>query len=341
MCAGCALYYTYVIIQQCGEAVNVRRSALLYTIRMRILFLGTPAFAAIPLRSLVAAGLEVVGVVTQPDRPAGRGGSMQAPPVKLAATELGLRVLQPATLKEPAVIEQLAALQPDVGVVAAYGEILRKAVLSLPPLGYLNIHPSLLPLYRGPSPVSAAIRAGDAVTGVSVMLLERAMDAGPILAQAVVSLPAKARSGPLTEELFHIGAELLVRVLPLYANGELHAVPQDHSQATFSTLLTKADGELDWQEPALVLERKLRAFDPWPGVWTTVAGAPLKILAAIVEPTQADAPPGTVLPGDRLLVATGSGMLELQTVQPAGKRPMAGTDWLHGLRDRGAVRLGT
>ncbi|MBA3945429.1 MAG: methionyl-tRNA formyltransferase [Herpetosiphonaceae bacterium] len=307
---------------------------------MRILFLGTPTFAAIPLRALVAAGHDVVGVVTQPDRPAGRGGSMQAPPVKLAATELGLPVLQPPTLKEPVVVEQLAALRPDVGVVAAYGEILRKAVLALPSLGYLNIHPSLLPLYRGPSPVSAAVLAGDEVTGVSVMLLERAMDAGPILAQAVVPLAPTARSGPLTDELFQLGAELLVRVLPLYAKGELQAVPQEHSRATFSSMLRKADGELDWREPALVLERKLRAFDPWPGVWTMVEGVPLKILAATVEPTDVDAPPGMVLPGEQCRVMTGSGVLEVHTVQPSGKRPMAGADWLRGLRDRSAVRLG-
>lgn len=308
---------------------------------MRVVFLGTPAFAALPLRALVAAGHEVVGVVTQPDRPAGRGGALQPPPVKVVANELGLPVLQPATLKDPAAVEELRALGPEVGVVAAYGEILRQKVLDLPPLGYLNIHPSLLPLYRGPSPVAAAILAGDDMTGVSVMLLERAMDAGPILAQAVVPLPRTARAGPLTDELFGLGADLLIRVLPLYKSGELQPIAQDHSAATFSGMLSKADGALDWTLPALVLERKVRGLDPWPGAWTTLYTSQIKILAAQVDPEHVDLPPGSLVPGSTLRVATGSGLLELTSIQPAGKRPMAGTDWLRGLRDRDQVRLGT
>ena len=307
---------------------------------MRILFLGTPAFAAIPLRALVAAGHTVIGVVTQPDRPAGRGGALQPPPVKVVALELGLPVLQPPTLKTPDATAALAALQPDVGVVAAYGEILRKDVLALPPLGYLNIHPSLLPLYRGPSPVAAALLGGDDITGVSVMRLERAMDAGPILAQATIPLPPTARNGPLTEQLFEIGAELLVRVLPLYAAGQITPVVQDHGAATFSSMLSKADGQLDWTLPALVLERRIRAFDPWPGTWTTVEGTTLKILAAHIEAASADAVPGAVLTGEAPRIATGSGVLVLETVQPAGKRPMAATDWLRGLRGQ-AVTLGS
>lgn len=308
---------------------------------MRIVFLGTPSFATIPLRALLAAGHEIIGVVTQPDRPAGRGSKLQSPPVKVTAEAHGLPVLQPATLKDKEVVEQLRALQPDVGVVAAYGEILRQNVLDIPSLGYLNIHPSLLPLYRGPSPVAAAILAGDDMTGVTVMRLERAMDAGPILAQAVVQLAPTARSGPLTDELFTIGSELLVRVLPLYQSGELQALPQDHSRATFSTMLQKADGALDWTLPALVLERKVRAFDPWPGAYTTFNGVQFKIQAAHVEQEHIDALPGTVLSGPTLRVATGSGVLQLDMVQPAGKRAMSGSDWLRGVQEREGLRLGT
>ncbi len=308
---------------------------------MRVIFLGTPAFAARPLEALAAAGHEIVAVVTQPDRPAGRGGALQAPPVKVAALALGLTVLQPATLKDPAVVAQLRALAPEVGVVAAYGEILRQRVLDIPPLGYLNIHPSLLPLHRGPSPVAAAILAGDDVTGVSVMRLERAMDAGPILAQAVQPLPRDARAGPLTDELFAVGSELLVRALPLYAAGELRPVAQDHSAATISGMITKQDGLVDWSRPALVIERALRAYDPWPGAWTTVGGQPLKLVAGAVEAEHVDQPAGTVLPGPALRVTTGSGVLSLLTVQPAGKRAMPGGDWLRGVRDRAALRLGS
>src|SRR5688500_12150035 len=178
---------------------------------LRIIFLGTPDFAAIPLEALANdQRYTVVGVVTQPDRPAGRGRAPEPPPVKHAALRLGIPVLQAETLRDPAAVERLVALRPDVGVVAAYGEILRKNVLAIPPLGYLNIHPSLLPRHRGPTPVSGAILAGDAETGVTVMLLDAKMDAGPILAQQRVPLPPDARSDALTEQLFMLGSALLL-----------------------------------------------------------------------------------------------------------------------------------
>ncbi|CAA9238874.1 MAG: Methionyl-tRNA formyltransferase [uncultured Chloroflexia bacterium] len=305
---------------------------------MRVVFLGTPAFVVQPLRRLVEAGHEIVAVVTQPDRPAGRARAPQPPPVKQAALDLGLPVVQPETLRDPAAVEQLRALRPEVGVVAAYGEILRRNVLEIPTLGYLNIHPSLLPLYRGPSPVAAAILAGDAVTGVTVMLLERAMDAGPILAQASLPLDQEARTGPLTGQLFAMGANLLVGALPLYAAGELVPEPQDHARATITHMLVKDDGRLDWSEPAAKLERAVRAYDPWPGAWTTFLDQPLKIIRATVEAGAVEAAPGTILDTPSLLVATGDGLLRLDEVQPAGKRPMAGSDWRRGQRN--AVRLG-
>jgi len=309
---------------------------------MRILFLGTPSFAAIPLRALVSAGHEIVGVVTQPDRPAGRSKALQAPPVKVAALELGIPVLQPTTLRDDTVVEQLRALQFDVGIVAAYGEILRRKVLEIPQLGYLNIHPSLLPLYRGPTPVAAAILSGDEISGVSIIRLVRAMDAGPIVAQATMPLKPDARAGALTDELFEIGAQLLVGVLPLYAAGELQPQPQDESQATYCQLLRKEDGRIDWSLPALVLERVVRAYDPWPGAFTTWHGQPIKIGTTRVDSDwHGSETAGTILDGTELRIATGSGALELLDVQPAGKRMMTGGDWLRGQRELIGQQLGT
>jgi methionyl-tRNA formyltransferase len=210
---------------------------------------------------------------------------------------------------------------------------LRKNVLDIPPLGYLNIHPSLLPLYRGPTPVNAAILAGDEITGVSIIRLVRAMDAGPIIAQATLTLPRDARAGALTDELFEIGAQLLVGALPLYAAGEIQPQPQDDSQASYCKMLSKEDGRIDWSLPALVIERMIRAYDPWPGAFTIWNGQPLKISAASVDADwRGDEAPGTVLDSTTLKVATGSGALELQQLQPAGKRQMNGNDWLRGQR---------
>ncbi len=305
---------------------------------MRLIFMGSPAFAVHPLEALAAAGHEIAAVVTQPDRPAGRDRRLTPPPVKLAAQRLGLPVLQPETLRDPAVVEQLAALRPEVGIVAAYGEILRKAVLAIPPLGYLNIHPSLLPLHRGPTPVAGAIMAGDSETGVTIMRLDPGMDSGPILAQVVVPLPPDARAGPLTDELFRLGARLLVETLPAYGAGQLQPREQDHSQATVTKLLKKEDGRVDWGQPALVIERMTRAYDPWPGAHTTWNGQSLRLLAGAVRADwEGSEAPGTLLgrgPAGGPLVATGSGALELLELQPAGKRPLRGADWLNGLRER-------
>lgn len=327
---------------------------------MRVLFLGTPSFAATVLERLARdARYELVGVVTQPDRKAGRGGSPQPPPVKRRASELGLAapLLQPETLRDPQVVAQLAALRPDVGVVAAYGEILRKDVLAIPPLGYVNIHPSLLPRHRGPSPVAGAILSGDAETGVSLIRLTARMDAGPILAQERVALPPDARAEPWTERLFALGAELLVEALPRYAAGALTPAPQDDGLATYTALLKKEDGAVDWRAPAAQIERMTRAYDPWPGAHTTWRGQPLKIIAARAAATEstedseetrsvssvssvANLPPGTLLDGaGGPLVVAGDGLLELVTVQPAGRRPMDARDWQRGLHGAGG-RMG-
>ncbi|MFL5802204.1 MAG: methionyl-tRNA formyltransferase [Roseiflexaceae bacterium] len=310
---------------------------------LHIVFLGTPDFAAIPLEALTNdQRYTVVGVVTQPDRPAGRGRAPEPPPAKRAALRLGIPVLQPETLRDPSAVAQLAALRPDIGVVAAYGEILRKDVLAIPPLGYLNIHPSLLPRHRGPTPVAGAILAGDAETGVTVMRLESKMDAGPILAQRRVPLAPDARAGELARQLFELGAAMLVEALTPYAAGQIAPVPQNDSQASYTRLLQKSDGAIDWGTPAILIERMTRAYDPWPGAWTSWRGQPLKIIGARAQAGwQGDAPPGALLDRtDGLWVATGAGALELLMVQPAGKRALPAIEWRRGLRDIGGARLG-
>jgi len=310
---------------------------------IQVIFLGTPEFATIPLEALARdPRYQVVGVVTQPDRPAGRGRAPEPPPVKRAALNLGIPVLQPETLRDPAVVEQLAALRPDVGVVAAYGEILRKNVLAIPPLGYLNIHPSLLPRHRGPTPVPGAILAGDSETGVTVMLLDAKMDSGPIVAQQRVPLPLDARSDKLTQELFELGATLLLESLSRYAAGAVAPMPQDDSQATYTKMLKKEDGAIDWGASAGQIERMTRAYHPWPGAQTIWRGQPFKIIAALAHPDwTGDDPPGTLLPqADGIWVATGTGALELLTVQPSGKRALAAAEWRRGLREIVGAKFG-
>jgi len=309
---------------------------------MRVIFLGTPEFAAIPLEALAHdARYQVVGVVTQPDRAAGRNRAPE-PPVKRAAVRLGIPVFQPESLRDPTAVEQLAALRPDAGVVAAYGEILRKNVLAIPPHGYLNIHPSLLPRHRGPTPVPGAILAGDTETGVTVMLLDAKMDSGPILAQQHIPLPPDARSGPLTEQLFTLGSALLLEALAGYAAGTLNPIPQDDSQATYTKLLKKEDGLIDWGAAAIQIERMTRAYHPWPGAHTSWHGQPFKIIAARVHTEWAgSAAPGTLLPqNDSVWVATGAGAIELLSVQPSGKRPLAAADWWRGIKQIAGARLG-
>jgi methionyl-tRNA formyltransferase len=310
---------------------------------MRVIFLGTPEFAAIPLEALARdPRYQVVGVVTQPDRAFGRGRAPEPPPVKRAALQLGIPVFQPESLRDPSAVEQLAALRPDAGVVAAYGEILRTNVLAIPPHGYVNIHPSLLPRHRGPTPVPGAILAGDTETGVTVMLLDAKMDSGPILAQQRVPLPPDARSGQLTEDLFRLGSALLLDALAEYAAGSLIPMPQDDSQASYTKLLKKEDGAIDWGMPAIQIERMTRAYHPWPGAHTSWRGQPFKIIAARAHPEWNGAgAPGALLPErDSVWVATGAGAIELLTVQPSGKRPLDAADWWRGLKETARARLG-
>ena len=307
----------------------------------RIVFMGSPEFAVPSLEALVTEH-NVVGVVTQPDRPAGRGGTLRQPPVKVAAQACDVPVFQPPTLRSSDALDRLREWSPEAIVVAAFGQILTSDVLELPPHGCLNVHPSLLPRWRGPAPVPAAIMAGDEVTGVTIMKLDVGVDTGPILSQREVPIRPDDTAATLLARLSHIGAELLVETLPPYLSGEIVPQPQPETGVTISQELEKEDGRLDWTRSAVALGRQIRAVTPWPGAFTTWKGHRLKVLAATSHPhREADADPGTVVPVDGGAgVVTGEGVLELLEVQRAGKRALPIRDFLNGYQDFVGSRLG-
>ncbi len=303
----------------------------------RVVFMGTPAFAVPVLQALAASEeAEVAAVYTRPDRPKGRGRAVEMPAVKGCALGLSLPVFQPPSLRNEAAQEQLAGLNPDVIVVAAYGQLLPPAVLNAPSLGCLNLHPSLLPKYRGASPVAAAILDGAAVTGVTLMLLDEGMDTGPIVAQLEHPLSGKETAGNLTAALFQSGAELLLDTLGPWAAGKITAKPQDGTLATVTRRLERGDGEADWKTPAQELERRCRAFDPWPGLYTNWDGKTLKLLE--VEPLPATAAeevaPGVVVALDEgetpIGVGAVDGVLGLKSLQLEGRRAVSAAEFLRG-----------
>jgi methionyl-tRNA formyltransferase len=310
----------------------------------RIVFMGTPEFAVPVLEALVER-YEVVGVITQPDRPAGRGGAQARPvppPVKEAALARGVLVYQPQTLRTPEAVAKIANWQPEVIVVAAFRQILRPAVLSLPPHGCLNVHASLLPRYRGAAPIPAAILAGEAVSGVTLMLMGEGLDSGPILAQAEWTVAPNETTGSLTASLAKVGARLAVEALPRWLAGEIRPQSQDESLATWCRPLIKEDGLMDWSRPALVLDRQVRACDPWPGAYTWLGKERLKVVGARSHPTwQGELAPGHVLAWpEGIGVVTGEGLLELVEVQLAGKKAMSAEVFARGRRDLMGTRLG-
>lgn len=302
---------------------------------MRTIFMGTPAFACPSLVALLDAGYEVVAVVTQPDREAGRGRQWVTSPVKQLAQARGLLLLQPARVRRPAVIEELRTLAPDLIVVAAYGQILPPEIINLPPHGCINVHASLLPRHRGASPIQAAILAGETTTGITIIQMDAGMDTGPILAQATLEIAPTENAATLGEKLARLGGETLVQTLPAWLAGQITPQPQDDTQATYCRPLRKEDGRLDWQQPAEALERQVRAMYPWPGAYTTFAGHLLKVLTASVGPAGLPAgPAGRVipLPGPAAAVCTGAGHLILHTVQLEGRRPLPIAAFLAGQR---------
>ncbi len=295
--------------------------------------MGSPDFALPTLRAL-QAHFDLVGVVTQPDRPAGRGKRLQPPPVKRLALELGLPLIQPRRLHQPEAMQQLRDWAPDVIVVAAFGQILRPAVLTLPPHGCVNVHASLLPRWRGAAPINAAILHGDAETGVTIMQMDEGLDTGPILSQRAIPIRETDTAGVLFDRLAVLGAELLTETLPRWVRGEITPQPQDEAQATYAPMLKKEDGRLDFTRSAGWLARQVRAFNPWPGTFFTFAGQRLRVLRAQALPwPEAPLPPGERLVWRKLpAVAAADGLLLLEEVQPAGKKPMSGRAFLAGAR---------
>lgn len=298
----------------------------------RLVFMGSPEFALPTLRLLAAGAYPVVGVITQPDRPAGRGRALSPPPVKNLALQLGLPVIQPERLKDPSAIAQLQDWAPDLIVVAAFGQILRPAVLDLPRWGCLNVHASLLPRWRGAAPIQAAILHGDPQTGVTIMRMDSGVDTGPLLSQRATAIGEDENAGSLGARLAILGAELLLETLPGYLRGELQPEPQEDALATYAPMLKKEAGRLDFNQPAGPLARRVRAFNPWPGSFTTWQGQPLKILRAHAAHTTA-LPAGSRTTLDGLpAISANPGLLVLDEVQPAGKRAMLGEVFLRGAR---------
>jgi methionyl-tRNA formyltransferase len=301
---------------------------------MRVVFMGSPEFAVPSLERLVTSQHEVVAVYTQPDRPAGRGRSLAAPPVKDAALRWGLAVEQPASLQSEEELSRLEAYQPDVIVVCAFGQILSQAVLDIPPKECVNVHFSLLPRHRGASPVAAAILAGDEFTGASVQLVRRKLDTGPVLARAAVPILPRDTTGSLTDKLSIIGAGLLLEALTGWLRGEIEPQPQDEAEATYFSQIKKGDGEIDWNIPAPGIWRRVRAFQPWPGSYTVWRGKQLKIIEAEAMQGKEDEK-GKVLPlpDGGIGIAAGEGVLRVLRLQIEGRKAMSAAEFLRGQKD--------
>jgi methionyl-tRNA formyltransferase len=308
----------------------------------RVVFMGTPQFSVPSLRTLIETQ-EVVGVVTQPDRPAGRGRQLKPSPVKVVAESAGIPIYQPRSLRSEEAAVPLHEWQPDVIVVAAFGQILRPHVLELPPEGCVNVHASLLPRWRGASPIQHAILAGDEQTGITLMQMDKGMDTGAIYVQEVTPISADDTSTTLHDRLAELGAQMLRSFLDDIVNGRLQAQPQDENLATYAPMIKKEAGQIAWQESAAAIDRRIRAMTPWPGAFTEWDGQYLKILAARPQPDRSlGVQPGTVaLVDGELLVQTGEGALALDQVQPAGKKAQDAGAFVRGRPQFAGALLGS
>jgi methionyl-tRNA formyltransferase len=309
---------------------------------MRVVFLGSGAFAIPSFEALIGAGHDVAALVTQPDREKGRGRSLAPPPLKPVAEARGVPVHQPRKVRDPAAQETLRALDPDIQVVVAYGQILPRSVIDIPRHGTVNVHGSLLPRYRGAAPVQWAIVNGERETGVTTMLIDEGLDTGPTLVSRSTPIGAEETAADLEPRLAAIGADVLLETLAGMDAGTLKAVPQVHARATLAPIIRKEDGRLDWTMPAEALARRVRGFHPWPGTFTAWRGRPLKVLRARPE---ADGPsdPGEIVAADRegLVVGCGQGTrLRLLEVQPESRRPMSAAAYAAGLRLAPGARFG-
>ncbi|MBI3621583.1 MAG: methionyl-tRNA formyltransferase [Nitrospirae bacterium] len=319
---------------------------------MRVLFMGTPAFAVPSLEALarpirraggvdeqLATGFELIGVVTAPDRPKGRGQAVASPPVKDAAVRLGIPVWQPERVRAPEAVEQIRAQRPDLIVVVAFGQILPKAILEIPPKGCVNVHASLLPAYRGAAPIQWAIIRGEERTGITTILMDEGMDTGPMLMQQAVDIKPDERAGELADRLSRVGASLLVDTIDAWARGAVAATPQEHARATMAPLMNKNDGQIFWDRPAREIVNLVRGTDPWPGAWTSYAEQPWRIWRASVTPRGAGQwPPGMIAavhPAGHggtggIDVATGRDWVTIQELQIPDRRRMTAAEFLAG-----------
>jgi methionyl-tRNA formyltransferase len=313
---------------------------------VRLVFAGTPQTAVPALDALLASRHEVVAVVTRPDAPAGRGRKVEPSPVAQRAAAAGLEVLRPARARDPEFLDRLREIAPDCCPVVAYGALLPQAALDIPPCGWVNLHFSLLPAWRGAAPVQHAILHGDDVTGASTFLIVKELDAGPVYGVVTEPVRPDDTTGSLLERLSHSGAELLVATLDGIEDGTVQAIPQPAEGVSFAPKITPADARVDWKLPAHVIDRQIRACTPDPGAWTEFDGARLKLgpvsLAGPADPVYPpDLGPGELVPQRQTVFAgTGSRPVRLGDVQAEGKRQMTASDWVRGLRPGGPVRLG-
>ncbi len=302
---------------------------------LRIIFAGTPDFAARHLDALLSSGHEVVGVFTQPDRPAGRGKKLTTGPVKVLAEEHGLPVYQPASLRPQENQQLVADLNADVMVVVAYGLILPKAVLDMPRLGCVNVHGSLLPRWRGAAPIQRSLWAGDTETGVTIMMMDVGLDTGDMLHKLACPITAEDTSATLYDKLADLGPQGLIETLQQLADNTAKPEVQDEALVTYAEKLSKEEAQIDWSLSAAQLERCIRAFNPWPMSWMTIDGQPVKVWKASVIDGDTTAEPGTIIESNKqgIQVATAEGILNLESLQPAGKKAMSAQDLLNSRRE--------
>jgi methionyl-tRNA formyltransferase len=289
----------------------------------KIIFIGTSQFAVPALENLIKNDYNIISVITAPDKPVGRKQTITPLPVKQTALKYKLPILQPEKISE--ISSKIATLAPDLIIVAAYGQLISKSILDIPRLGCLNLHPSLLPKYRGPSPIQTAILNGDKTTGVTIILMDEKIDHGPIISQKEITIASDENYQTLEKKLAETAADFLIEILPRYIQGEIKPQTQDESKASYTKILTRQDGQIDWSKSAQEIERMVRAFYPWPGAWTYFNSQRVKILKAkaIEKKEIVDAKKELILP-------TGEGFLLIEILQPAGKKPMTGQEFFRG-----------
>jgi methionyl-tRNA formyltransferase len=303
---------------------------VIYPQNLRTVFMGTPEFAVSTLRTVLESGVNLVGVYTQPDRPKGRGNVLTPPPVKVLAVEHGIPVFQPVKLRDPLVVEELRRLAPDLIVVVAFGQILPKSVLEIPRHGCINVHASLLPRYRGASPINKAIMDGESVTGITTMLMDVGLDTGPMLVKKSTPIGAEETAGELHDRLALLGAETMAETLGRLCAGTLSPEVQDDAFSTYAPMLKKEDGRIDWSRPAREVHNQVRGLDPWPGAYTHLGDETLKISRTL--PEEGNEAPGTVVSAgsDGVRIACGEGVLRIRELQLPGKKRLAAAEFLKG-----------